>query len=87
MGGAQYIYHCVFKTLYIPCDNIVIIDIDVDFMILHDIWLTCISNVSLCNGESVGLAVYQIISTNHLLYTKIFIHPVLVHTYMHIEAT
>ncbi len=37
MGGAQYIYHCVFKTLYIPCDNIVIIDIDVDFMILHDI--------------------------------------------------
>ncbi len=33
-------------------------------------WLTCISNVSLWNGESIGPAVYWTFSTNHLSYTK-----------------
>ncbi len=33
-------------------------------------WLTCISNVSLWNGESVGPAVYRTFSSNHLSYTK-----------------
>ncbi len=33
-------------------------------------WLTCISNVSLWNGESIGLAVSRTFSTNHLSYTK-----------------
>ncbi len=34
-------------------------------------WLTCTSNVSLCNGKSVSpAAVYQTFSTNHLSYIK-----------------
>ncbi len=66
-----FITYACLETITIGC-----------LCMIWGISLACISNVSLCNGESIGLAgqaagwtgsqlaVYQTFSTNHLSYTK-----------------